>query len=154
MKKLILLMVIFLGACNQGNQPNPSASKQGISIPAPDVITNDGLIIFNQSGNEITLPDRETLDRWWNETEQCLNMTAEAPTVIISSNIRETCPQSTGSQGHYCEINGNWYVVILFDRLNWSWLWKHEFMHHILRLNDKPEFQNHTPDWLWQCQWN
>jgi hypothetical protein len=138
-----VVLVWWLLGCYQ----EPSSSSP------PSAITESSIIVFNETDEAINLPPQETLDRWWAETQQCIGLTAEAPNVIITKNVRETCPQSTGSQGHYCLINDDWYVVLLWDRLSWGWLWKHEFIHHIKRLNEVADI-DHQPEKDWRCQWN
>lgn len=162
MKYVILLAFLISGCNNRSSAPeqpqydarNEPAEAQTKPLDPPDVITDGGLMIFNHTGGDIDLPARSTLDQWWTETQQCVSLESEAPAVIVSKNIRETCPQSSGSQAHYCKIEGNWYVVVLWDRLGYRHLWKHEFMHHLFRINGNDEYQAHEPDWIWQCQYN
>lgn len=91
--------------------------------------------------------------------QQCLNMEAEPPIVLIVDEVREFCPLADNPDNAvYCSNSGNEIprIYIPLHDHEERRVWKHEFTHHILYENgedENSELQDHKHA-VWQCQWN
>lgn len=121
------------------------------SSDAPVHITEDGIDVYREVpiNHDENLPD---IDRLFTETEECLGMTAEVPIIKIVEHTKPYC--GFNAQSGYC----NGIVYILSDRTTWEYLYKHEFIHHIMSHNNDPRHIHNKnpaddPQEIWSCQY-
>lgn len=161
---------LLLSGCKVSeSEPSvPKAPENGIPNIVPYIVTDEGIFIYWESSLEpeptMTL-DRDLIDQWWIETQQCLGMEAEPPIVRITDDVGDICPGVTSDRPGALCISLEPAPIVLRTDMTFSkpvWdvmgdrvVWKHEFTHYIGEENSRPEFRIHddaAPHW--QCQWN
>ncbi len=128
-----------------------------------DLVTPGGIQIQT---NGLYAPDQASIDAWYEETLQCvkqayidLSMSGfseyDGPPVVIVENLEDLCAIQSGYNGVYCT---NYEIPLMgLDRIQgapYENQWKHEFIHHILFMNefDAEMNLNHQPAAIWNCQ--
>lgn len=145
----------------------------GVPDLLPFAITDSGLLVYWESEKDpaelaalgYEVYDRETIETWWIEAQQCLGLEAEPAIVRIVDDVRDLCPGfSRMTAGAYCEVDGIFQILIetgyayndytpLWDVVDDRRVWKHEFTHHLAEANGIEGHWDHGgPDYLWQCQ--
>lgn len=145
--------------------------ESGIPDIPPYMVTDEGIFIYWESELDpdftMTL-DRDLIDQWWIEVQQCLGLEAEPPIVRIADQVSDICPGAKdGGLGALCISLEPDPIVLnasttasqpVWDTAEDRLVWKHEFIHYVGEENGKVEFREHDgisdPAPHWQCQWN
>lgn len=171
MKKWIFMALLLIAGCkhDSGGNTQPVDDDDLSSYPFNFDQETPGGIQIETRGH--TIPQLYDIDTYYSEVSQCvadgyatLSISGyeffEGPPVIIENDLSTLCNTSPSNPGVYC-VN----FVIPFMGLDSSFSgptfvreWKHEFIHHILYMNDVPTshnwHKNHVPSEIWDCEWN
>lgn len=157
-----LLALIILAALVGCNQDGTHLFPKWFFSESTE--TEEGLIIYELSGD---LPYSDELhDRWWIETQQCLQMEASSPIVLYVDNLSSVChdpDMQRSSIAVHCDNNDDaigWFIAVL-STADWTDMayyrqhLKHEFTHYIREeTGDTLHIEHRGNDPLWQCQYN
>lgn len=161
MKKWIFLILLTLGGCNDDGRGD-SPSEPDDDPPSFDFNfdqeTPGGIQIESRGHDAGSL---EAIDTMYESTMQCVEdqFTAlsipgfdeyDAPPIILEDDLSELC--GSGGNGIYCT---NYEIPFIGIRPGVSYsVWQHEFIHHILFMNDFDNEMNlnHEPIEIWNCQ--
>lgn len=169
-KWTLLLLLAFVVGCKSSSGGGASQSSDDEDEPdGPPSYPFDfdhetaGGIQIETRGHSI--PSDAEIDTWYEETLQCvssqyaaLNIQGfqeyEAPPIIIEDDLSTLCGGT--ANGVYCANYAEPFIGVQTDAavIAFKWVWKHEFIHHILYMNDFDEEMNlsHQPIEIWDCQ--
>lgn len=145
------LVVVFITGCKATDFGSFESA-----IKIPDAETPSGILVYVHSGEPKF--DIETLENWWIDVQQCLQMTAPPPVIRYANDTREVCSSATGAAGNMCN-NGDglgWFIAINSSWAHVAHETKHEMIHYIRQLNGYSDHANHDfeNDAFWQCRFN
>jgi hypothetical protein len=168
-KLAALLLIALLSACK-----NESAGSTKDDQPTSD--DDPGLPSYPFNFDQETpgdiqietrnhsIPSLTDIDNWYRQTNECLEAQFavlsipydeyEAPPIIIEDDLSNLC--GAGSIGIYCTNFVTPFIGIQssYTTFDYRETWRHEFIHHILYMNDFDDGMNlnHQPPEIWQCQ--
>ena len=174
MRWLVIASFIALCGCPSGSPSPPNDDGNDdpddpSDLPAYpfnfDLETPGGIMLEVGQNNH---PPVEDIDLWYEEVQQCvadwydvLYPTkdfdfVDAPPVILQNNSIDGFCGTNGMIGKYCTNYMIPFVVLVTGSAQFAFNWKHEFIHHILYMNDFSNQLNfnHQPDEIWGCQLN
>lgn len=140
-----------------GNDTDPNAYPFEFDQRTP------GGIDIETRGHSI--PALADIDNWYRQAQECVKAQYEAlsfsgfieydaPPIIIEDDLTNLC--GSGSAGIYCTNYTVPFVGIQAGYADFAYreTWRHEFIHHILFMNDFDHDLNlnHQPSQIWQCQ--
>jgi hypothetical protein len=178
LKVCLLLLLVLLSACKKSGGGGSAYSPPDVMPPddvpnepkpEPDPVyypfdfdqeTAGGIQIESRGHAPL---DLVAIDLWYEEAQQCVAdwfavlypdkdfEFFDAPPVIIEDDLQELCADVPGLNGIYCTDFAIPFVGLNGVTYQFENYWKHEFIHHVLFMNEfsSQKNLNHKPDEIW-----